>query len=171
MLRLLSVPDAIAAAPALPPLLDLAGRWTIRRTIPGHGRFDGEAVATRRSDDRFGWRETGVMRLVNGTRSEAHRGLVFAQGPGWLEIWYADGPNAGTRMHRFDLAVGPRAWHVHSCAPDTYAASLRISGPGIFQLGYTVTGPRKAYRMSTLYRRAPTGPSGTAPLRHACLGG
>ena len=103
------------------------------------------------------------MRLASGTEGQAHRDLVFAQGPGWLEIWYGDGPQAGTLMHRFEVSKGQRAEHLHTCAPDAYAASLRIAEPCVFQLSYVVTGPRKAYRMSTLYRKDLTGAACAAP--------
>lgn len=131
---------------------DLAGTWRVVRNIPRHGRFTGSAEVGALGDGRFHWRELGELRLIGGDSLRAYRSYVYALNAEArvIEIHYADGPSKGELMHRFEFAGRTAARHVHTCRPDTYVAKLRLLGSDRFQLSHAVSGPRKAYRMSTI---------------------
>ncbi len=59
----------------------------------------------------------------------------------------------GSLFHRLDLSLGT-ADIDHQCADDRYRGRYRVLGKDRFAVVWHVTGPRKRYRLATLYERA-----------------
>ena len=125
----------------------------------GQARFLGEAEAIRSPDGRVTWLERGLLTLNTGERLQAQRALIFdIHGPArTLSLFHGDGPTHGGLIHRFAFDGTHVANDIHDCPPDRYSARLRLLAPDHFQLTYEVEGPRKGYRMSTVYRKITSG--------------
>lgn len=127
----------------------LEGAWQVTRRVwghPGAARMTGEA---RFIPDGMGLTEeiTGVMILPGAAPMQVTRRLLWRD-EGGIAIRFEDGrpfarPGAGGRL-----------WFGHDCPPDTYIGRITL-GPGAhWRQSWRVRGPRKDYRMVTLYARA-----------------
>lgn len=127
-------------------LADFEGVWRISRQIE-HGdgtraRFDGEGVFTP-VPEGLDYRETGLMRIGAAPPLEARQHYRWDVG---LNVFFPDG--------RLFHSVPPMGGQVqHFCDPDTYAGAYDFSDWPAFSVTWKVSGPRKSYRMASLYRR------------------
>lgn len=121
------------------------GIWQIARDVfhrsgelarmTGRAEFvpDGEGLA---------YREEGEMRIGDGPPLTAKRRYLWRPG---LDVWFDDG--------RFFHSVPPSGGTaMHFCDPDSYAVTYDFSRWPDWTTHWTVHGPRKDYRMTTLYR-------------------
>lgn len=133
-------------------LADFSGRWTLSRRIEDRLQdavltLDGRAELTA-TGDALAYRETGLLRLADGRAVQAEREYVWREVAGRIAVHFPD----GRFFHDFDPAApGPQAHHW--CDPDAYAVSYDLSGWPVWSAEWQVRGPRKDYRMETLYRR------------------
>jgi hypothetical protein len=126
---------------------DFAGVWALERTIQhedGTGaRFTGHAV-WRPDANGLAYHETGEMVLAEGVRFMAERRYLWSAD---LSVWFED----GRFFHNVPPHGGPTA---HWCDPDQYDGHYDFADWPNFRITWRVRGPRKDYRMETLYRRA-----------------
>lgn len=126
---------------------DFAGAWTLERTIQhadGTGAcFTGCAV-WRPDPNGLAYHETGEMVLAEGARFMAERRYLWSAD---LSVWFED----GRFFHNVPPHGGPTA---HWCDPDQYDGHYVFADWPAFRVTWRVRGPRKDYRMETLYRRA-----------------
>ncbi len=127
-------------------LRDFTGRWTLQRVIEHadgtHARFDGHAVW---SEDGEGLmqEETGALRIGDGKPVTATRRYLWRPE---LAVHFDDG--------RFFHDVPPFGGETaHWCAPDQYDGVYAFPSWTEFRVTWHVAGPRKSYRMESLYRR------------------
>jgi hypothetical protein len=135
-------PDRLAA---------FAGRWRVAREIADargpDGQFAGAAVFAP-APGGLAYHETGTLTL-GGQRFEAARRYLWTEpAPGELLVLFPD----GRPFHALTLA--PRATAAHDCPPDDYRLAFDFTGWPVWQVTHRVTGPRKDYRMHTVYTPA-----------------
>ena len=130
----------------------LAGRWRIARAIEDRlagdaGRFEGEAVFSR-GEGGLLYHETGTLSLPGRPALRAERRYLWSVEAREVVVRFAD----GRAFHRFDPTAGAAARH--DCAPDVYEVAYDFSGWPRWRAVWDVSGPRKAYTMTSDYTRA-----------------
>jgi hypothetical protein len=123
-------------------LADLIGRWAVERQVAdlrsgARGRFEG--VAVFEPDGR--WLEEGTLEL-GGYRGPARRELRIADGI----VRFAH----GRPFHPLDLDGHPVE---HLCGADRYSGRYRFLDPDALEVVWSVSGPEKEQRITSVYRR------------------
>ena len=137
----------------MPGIQDFAGRWRLERRIADRragveGRFDGAADLTPEGAG-LTYAERGQLVLGAGAPMTAERRYRWTQGEGGrIAVAFAD----GRAFHSFDPAAGA-AEAAHWCDPDDYRVRYDFSAWPLWRAVWQVRGPRKDYRMESLYRR------------------
>jgi hypothetical protein len=108
------------------------------------GEVWGEARFTPDADG-LTCREEGVMRFRGADYHAERVSLWRFPESGRIEVRYAD----GRPFHDFDIG---RPQAVHNCGADRYSVSYSF-GTRDWTSVWEVSGPGKAYRMTTRYRR------------------
>lgn len=125
-----------------------AGHWQLRRRYSTGLRAQGFATIT--VDGAY--HEQAAMLWPDGQTTAGERRYRIEAAGTKLRLYYADGLNDGELFQSFDLAQ-PRGWSQHLCGADCYRSRWHRIGPDSFSLIHLVDGPRKEYRMHSLYRR------------------
>ena len=134
----------------------LTGAWEIARRIAPEGALDGRAVFAPDGAGGLAYREEGRLRLAGGFTAVAERSYLFRPRPGGFAVYFAETPPR--LFHEVALTVARdgrlhgRARHL--CAEDLYLTRYAFLPDGRFVVRHRVRGPRKAYCMTTWYRRA-----------------
>ncbi|WP_299041000.1 DUF6314 family protein [uncultured Tateyamaria sp.] len=127
-------------------LADFEGVWTIARTItPKAGaaaQFDGTARWTG-GRDRSDYTETGTLRMDGTAPMQAERRYLWLAD---LSVFFDDG-----RFFHKVPAAGGRTQHF--CDPDTYTGTYDFADWPVFRVTWDVRGPRKEYRMTSVFTR------------------
>lgn len=130
-------------------LEDFEGSWQIDRQIANavgpDARFMGVAVF---APDAAGLvlEERGEMRVEGQAPLQATRRYHWRQGAAGIEVCFDDG--------RFFHLIEPggRVQARHDCAPDLYLVTYDFNAWPRWSSTWVVSGPRKDYRMDSLYR-------------------
>ncbi len=131
---------------------DFEGVWRVERRIedargPG-GRFEGRAVFAPDGTGGLAYDEEGALVLEGqGPVAATRRYLWRPDGAGRVEVLFAD----GRAFHGFSLADGAKA--EHWCDPDHYRVAYDFAAWPEWRAEWRVSGPRKAYRLWSRYRR------------------
>lgn len=127
-------------------LADFEGTWRIERDIiPAQGapaRFEGEGVWRWEGAD-LAYAESGMLRVAGATPMRAERRYRWAAD---MAVYFEDG-----RFFHNVPTTGGRA--LHFCDPDTYVVDYYFARWPVFEVTWTVKGPRKSYRMTSLFTR------------------
>lgn len=128
-------------------LADFEGRWLLERRIAHEGgavaRFAGHAV-WRWVQGGMKYVETGIMTVADAATLEARQEYMWKED---LTVWFSD----GRFFHRVPATGGVVS---HWCTPDQYDGHYDFGAWPAFSVTWDVSGPRKAYRMTSQYRRA-----------------
>ena len=125
-------------------LSDFEGRWSVARQIvhdegPEAG-FSGVAQWAR-AKGGMSYVEEGKLQVGTLTPMHAQRSYFWDEA---LNVWFDDG--------RFFHAVPVRGGETkHWCDPDSYHVVYNFENWPRFETVWSVTGPKKAYRMTTVY--------------------
>ena len=151
----------------------MAGRWTFQRTVfeksaktaPGppaldrRTRIEGCADVRRLALNDQHYREYGHQ--PSGIPfSKAYRFCFEANADGLITVYHADEAAPASRFHRLkftwitarDQTEAVVAEAEHLCAADWYVSLYEVSVDRMF-IRHTVSGPRKDYRIKTIYER------------------
>jgi hypothetical protein len=128
-------------------LEDFEGVWSLARWIT-HGdgtqaRVEGQARWVRRAEGAD-YVETGTLSMPGQPPLMTERRYLWDAG---LSVFFED----GRLFHRVPPAGGRVS---HWCDPDRYEGLYDFSAWPVFEVSWTVSGPRKEYHMHTIYRRA-----------------
>jgi hypothetical protein len=141
------------------------GRWTVLRNIfdvdsNWQGRFDGTADFSFMTGG-LSYREEGELRFAGLIGYRATRSYQWRfPGGSRIAVHFED----GAPFHAFDLGDG-RAVASHYCDPDQYDVAYDFTRWPEWRSEWRVEGPRKDYRMVTIYTRpGQPGPAGGFPL-------
>jgi hypothetical protein len=131
----------------------LTGAWRIARTLHDarvgqDGSLEGTAEFTPRPDGGLNYLETGILRLGDHVGPAEQTYLYAFPTPDHAEVFRRD----GSPFHALDLCTG-HAEATHQCGADLYRGSFQVTGPDSWTAEWSVTGPRKDYRMLTRYNR------------------
>ena len=134
-------------------LSDFIGTWALTRRIDDRragaaGSFTGRAVFRPEGAD-LAYREEGILRLGPGPGFAASRAYRWRAAGDGLAILFEDG--------RFFHAVAldaPRAEAGHDCGADRYEVAYDFRDWPDWRAVWDVWGPRKDYRMESVYARA-----------------
>lgn len=125
------------------------GPWRMaRRIVHDNGDMARAEGQTHFARDGAGltYTEEGRLRL-NMHNFRFERRYLWRQSGDGIEVLFDD----GRPFHRF----APRATATgHICPPDRYRVIYTFALPGKWSSRWRVDGPRKAYAIETLYRRA-----------------
>lgn len=130
----------------------LMGSWRIARRIYDArqgmvGRLAGSANFASASQGLM-YDETGLLHF-GSYRGEAARRYLFAfDRIHAASVHHAD----GSPFHWLDLSSGRDDIH-HQCGEDHYRGRYRVLGRDQFVASWDVAGPRKRYRMATIYKQ------------------
>ncbi len=130
---------------------DFKGHWRLVRRITDargpDGAFAGQAVLSP-IPTGLRYHETGQLTL-GATQFTAERSYLWSA-PAFdqIAIQFAD----QRPFHSFTL--GPRPDARHDCPPDTYQVAYDFTAWPIWHCTWQVSGPRKAYVMTSRYVRA-----------------
>ncbi len=134
----------------------LAGRWEIARRIEPGGVLEGLAVFAPDGAGGLAYREAGALRLASGVTVAAERRYLYRAREDGFAVFFAERPPR--LFHAVALSAERRGWlrgrARHLCAEDLYLSGYAFLPDGRFVLRHRVRGPRKAYRMTTWYRRS-----------------
>lgn len=125
---------------------DLIGAWALLRHIEQsdgtQARFKGRAEWFW-GEDHAVYQEKGQLFLAGQNSFHAERRYVWRG----LDVYFEDG--------RFFHSVPPKGGITeHWCAPDMYRVAYDFTQWPHFETTWTVTGPRKSYRMRSQYTQA-----------------
>jgi len=124
---------------------DFLGAWRIERTITHVGAppasFAGQAIWTTQPDGAL-YTETGTLTIPGATPMQAERRYLWRG----LDVYFDDG--------RFFHTVPPMGGKTqHWCDPDDYRVAYDFSQWPRFNMEWTVSGPRKAYVMRSVFSK------------------
>ena len=132
---------------------DFEGVWTLERKIKDrkgamNGTLAGQAVLAGDGADRLIYREIGLLTLDSGAKLQAERRYRWEFATGRVQISFDD----GRPFHDF-MPQGQAAGSDHPCGADHYSVLYDFTRWPQWQAVWTVTGPRKDYTSTSLYRR------------------
>jgi uncharacterized protein DUF6314 len=129
-------------------LRDFEGSWIIARRIvtqPGDhvALFDGTGIWVPENGG-LAYAETGILTMEGAPPMTATRRYRWESD---LSVHFDD----GRFFHRVPPAGGQTA---HFCDPDSYDVVYDFGAWPMFDVTWTVNGPRKSYVMTSHYRRS-----------------
>ena len=132
---------------------DFLGHWGVTRTIEDRhsnqtGRFDGEATFVQKSSGALSYVETGQMRLGHGPSMTATRSYIWQFNDGRVDVFF----EYGRPFHSF-APIGTSAGTDHPCGEDYYSVAYDFLDWPSWSAVWTVSGPRKDYTSSTIFKR------------------
>ena len=132
----------------------LQGKWQLKRSIPGSGEMQGEASFSPLTHSSFTlfYREDGIFNTAVSS-SPFYREYIYQLNQGNIEIYFT----SRREKEGLFLSLGwsqdkkARAIGSHRCGKDTYLATYDFLNPQTFTQRYDVTGPRKNFRIQTVF--------------------
>ncbi|MBN9553687.1 MAG: hypothetical protein J0H61_03265 [Alphaproteobacteria bacterium] len=115
------------------------------------GWLEGRASVTAAATD-LRLEESGRL-VFGGHVSDASQHYRIVLGDGGAQVFRAD----GSHFHDLDLSSG-WAGILHRCGDDMYRGRYRALNRDAYRVAWRVTGPRKNYRMTSLYTRVVSQP-------------
>lgn len=139
----------------------LEGRWSVRRHFEGsyEGSFSGEAFLAPVAGEESTYRYTEQGKLTDGEgkQFDAGQSYLYRLAEGKLRMLKRGEPE-WVVMHDLEFREDGRlatATHSHLCGQDHYTATYRIDlDAETWEVAYDVTGPKKDYRIRSVYSRA-----------------
>ena len=137
----------------IPALEQFTGFWVLSRRIEDmrgglDGQLEGRTVFTRDEGGGLIYEEQGELRYGEMDGIEATRRYLWRQSNGGIGVFFADGSE-------FHTILGDRLMPdaTHHCPPDLYHVSYDFTRWPDWSSVWKVVGPRKNYRMVSVYRR------------------
>ena len=138
----------------------LEGDWEVRRHFAGSysGAFTGKASFAPELEDlsTFRYTEQGELTDREGQQFDAKQSYRYRLVMGQLQVLKREGLE-WIVMHELEFsrkANVASASHVHLCGQDHYATVYQVDFSGTWKLSYAVSGPKKDYRICSVYSRS-----------------
>lgn len=140
--------------------LFLEGAWRVRRDFEGSycGSFEGEASFLPEAGELPGYHYSEVGELTDGEGKcyPARQNYRYRRAGEKLQVFKREAAE-WILMHElhFRLEGGlVCARHVHLCGEDHYATAYQVDpAVGKWEMSYEVNGPKKAYRIRSVFAR------------------
>ena len=131
----------------------LQGKWSISRTISTGGSFKGLAVFAP-DNELLRYREDGCLQMQNGSPCfQSWRTYVYERRERGFAVYFDETP---LRLFQ-EVALSPSdlTGHAeHHCGQDIYKSVYTFMPDGTFSITHDVKGPRKNYRMHSVFTRS-----------------
>ena len=143
------------------------------REIPGYASARGEAWVRAEGEDLARYEESAQVVLAEGGTLQGTQCYLYRRlGADGLEIQFCESGKMFERL-TFREQAGGRLEAVACCVcgADEYVSQYRLEGSDRLEVKHRVKGPRKDYRVETVYRRLREGksperkPKGGSPQR------
>lgn len=135
----------------------LLGDWTFTREIPGYASATGEARITLEDEDRARYQETALVSLVEGSSLHGTQCYLYRRLPppaNGLQVLFCDSGQLFEQLEFEEQRDGALEAHARClCAADEYVSEYRLDRDHRLYVRHVVRGPRKNYRVETIYRR------------------
>ena len=129
-------------------LKDFEGAWAIDRRVENavgpDARFAGVARFVP-GEGGLVLTEEGEMTVPGLTPMRATRRYLWREAAEGIDVFFDDG------RYFHHIGTGSVVEAAHDCAPDVYRVSYDFTGWPRWQAVWQVSGPRKAYRMTSVY--------------------
>jgi len=131
----------------------LSGSYTFERIVSSpHMRFNGNATFLIGNDNQILYREDGQYRMED-IEQTGYQKRIFIIEATQLSIYKSD----NSLLHTFkmdNLQTFPvQLNHMHQCMDDRYSLTMDIHSNDSFRTLYVIGGPRKDYKIETVYTR------------------
>jgi hypothetical protein len=134
----------------------LLGAWTFSREVPGYASIMGEARVTAEGEDGARYQEAATVSLVGGETlraAQCYRYRRLAQPLNGFEVLFCETAELFERLDFRDREGALRARAQFSCGADLYESEYVADGRDRLIVEHAVRGPRKNYRVRTIYSR------------------
>lgn len=133
------------------------GSWTFMREVPGYASVRGEASVTLEGEDAARYEETAMVSLVYGGTMKASQCYLYrrlALPVHGFEVRFCETGDLFERLEfRGEAGGGLRARAKFLCGDDVYESEYAVDAEGRLVVEHVVRGPRKDYRVRTVYER------------------
>jgi hypothetical protein len=135
----------------------LLGPWTFSREIPGYASVRGEASVTPEGENGARYEETATVSLVRGGTLQAKQCYLYRRlglAVNGFEVRFCETGELFERLEfREEAGGGLRAQARFLCGDDVYESEYAVDAAGRLLVEHVVRGPRKDYRVRTIYSR------------------
>lgn len=138
----------------------LRGRWSVDRHFEGSycGHFRGVAdfVPETGSAECYQYAEQGELTDGAGQRFNAKQHYCYRLAGESIEVLKFE-ESIWVLMHNLVFALedgSATARHLHRCGQDDYNTEYHINFTGSWEIAYVVNGPKKDYRIHSVYTRS-----------------
>lgn len=134
----------------------LEGDWRIHRRVAHEAELRGVASFRRRPDGAYDYAEIGHLRLADGVVLQAYRRDIFEATDQGFRVRFGEPPHDlfhAVKLRPFGGAIWGDGFH--RCGEDIYSTRYRFAPGGGFTIRHAAEGPRKAWRIVTVYLRQP----------------
>ena len=134
----------------------LLGDWTVVREIPGYASATGVARIIPIDAETARYEESVRLSLIHGETLNGTQCYLYRQRPDvplQIQILFCD---TAELFQTLAFREEGRLWRATArflCGADEYESEYRLDEQG-WQVQHTVCGPRKNYRIETVYRKA-----------------
>jgi hypothetical protein len=145
-------------SPAQQIFLDLPGKWSLHRDIPGYGQIKGQVEFSELTENRLVYHEEGSLSLETGQTLSTSRSYIYELVDDKIIILYNDPTRQGDVLHELVFISQEDAFvsrHCHTCALDTYDLIFRFGVNRNIEMFYQIKGPKKDYTLQSLLTRSP----------------
>ena len=126
--------------------------WKIERRINNDLPVFGSVCVKHFAPNHVLWTETIQTPLQSGNVIEGQTIYEVILQNGGLKIYFAAGEQKGNLFQTFDLRKVEQASE-HFCDPDHYTSHLQLLSADNMIVCHEVTGPRKNYKMKSIYQK------------------
>lgn len=134
------------------------GTWQVKRDISNFGEISGEAVFKPHTkvEGYLDYREAMVLPNSPNQKPNAFRAYQYRITEAGFDIFFADSVNEGELFLSFCFTQASILTSHHLCINDHYDAKFTFLTDDLFELSFSVVGPKKDYRIQTCFTRLPT---------------
>lgn len=140
----------------------LLGTWHIQRLLGQVGIMEGVAHFRAWSPEVWHYQERGIADWKAQKKISVYREYAYLCQEDTIAVHFWDPKlqQPAKLLHTLSFGEevtsrGVRVAHgMHQCGEDTYKACYRFFTQDHFELTYQVEGPRKDYKLQTVFRRA-----------------
>jgi hypothetical protein len=132
----------------------LEGTWKLSRIIPNQGSVEG--VAHFKKDpsypDILFYREEGVFTFSDGNQYAISQEYEYRYSKEKISVYFVR--DRDRLLHYLEFTEPNKASGMHLCGCDIYFATYEFKLPSEFELMYDVQGPKKNYRIQTVFEKS-----------------
>ncbi|GAM29118.1 hypothetical protein SAMD00019534_122940, partial [Acytostelium subglobosum LB1] len=122
-----------------------------RMTVDGQASFT--TMTSQDDANSLQYEESGILISNDNAGTPVNQRYIYRYQDDRIHVYFDAVPNDGRLLHSLDFINSNLATGHHWCPPDTYDATYEFVNPHEFHLTYCVQGPKKNYKMTTVFKR------------------